>query len=106
MTALEAPASLVSGRRKSPGEYIWPIATFAVVIILFFFYKQLLPNLDSGTRQSVQNWLSISALNEMVIYVIMALGLNVVVGYAGLLDLGYVAFWGIGTYVAAELMSG
>ena len=31
-------------------------------------------------------------------YVVMALGLNVVVGFAGLLDLGYVAFFAIGAY--------
>ena len=37
-----------------------------------------------------------TAVNECMVYVIMALGLNVVVGYAGLLDLGYVAFWAIG----------
>ena len=105
-STLEAPASFVAGRRKSLGEYAWPIGTAIVVVLLFLFYKEMLPNLGSNTRQNVQNWLSLSALNEMIIYVIMALGLNVVVGYAGLLDLGYVAFWGLGTYVAAELMSG
>jgi branched-chain amino acid transport system permease protein len=45
-----------------------------------------------------------SALDGMVLaaaYVIMALGLNVVVGFAGLLDLGYVAFFAIGAHVAA-----
>ena len=31
-------------------------------------------------------------------YVVMALGLNIVVGFAGLLDLGYVAFYAIGAY--------
>jgi branched-chain amino acid transport system permease protein len=44
------------------------------------------------------------ALEDMVLaaaYVIMALGLNVVVGFAGLLDLGYVAFFAIGAHVAA-----
>jgi branched-chain amino acid transport system permease protein len=44
------------------------------------------------------------ALESMVLaaaYVIMALGLNVVVGFAGLLDLGYVAFFAIGAHVAA-----
>src|SRR5579884_2715736 len=39
-------------------------------------------------------------------YVIMALGLNVVVGFAGLLDLGYVAFFAIGAYTAGWLSSG
>ena len=37
----------------------------------------------------------------MAIFVMMALGLNIVVGYAGLLDLGYVAFYAIGAYTAA-----
>jgi branched-chain amino acid transport system permease protein len=44
------------------------------------------------------------ALENMVLaaaYVIMALGLNVVVGFAGLLDLGYVAFFAIGAHVTA-----
>ena len=48
-------------------------------------------------------------LNNMVLaaaYVVMALGLNVVVGFAGLLDLGYVAFYAIGAYTAAYLASG
>jgi branched-chain amino acid transport system permease protein len=40
-----------------------------------------------------------------LIYASLALGLNVVVGYAGLLDLGYVAFYGIGAYTYAELSS-
>src|SRR5687768_7036826 len=38
-------------------------------------------------------------------YAVMALGLNVVVGFAGLLDLGYVAFFAIGAHVAAYLGS-
>jgi branched-chain amino acid transport system permease protein len=39
-------------------------------------------------------------------YVVMALGLNVIVGLAGLLDLGYVAFFAIGAYTAAYFGSG
>ncbi len=34
----------------------------------------------------------------IVVYVMLALGLNIVVGYAGLLDLGYVAFFALGAY--------
>ena len=48
------------------------------------------------------------ALNTMTLaaaYVVMALGLNVVVGFAGLLDLGYVAFFGFGAYLYAFLSS-
>jgi branched-chain amino acid transport system permease protein len=41
----------------------------------------------------------------MIVYVMMAVGLNVVVGYAGLLDLGYVAFYAVGAYTAGWLAS-
>ena len=41
----------------------------------------------------------------MLVFTMMALGLNVVVGYAGLLDLGYVAFYAAGAYVAGWLAS-
>ena len=34
-----------------------------------------------------------------LLYVMLALGLNIVVGYAGLLDLGYVAFYAVGAYM-------
>ncbi len=40
------------------------------------------------------------------IYVVLALGLNIVVGYAGLLDLGYVAFFALGAYFVAALTNG
>src|SRR5829696_3570123 len=48
-------------------------------------------------------------LHDMVLtaaYVVMALGLNLVVGFASLLDLGYVAFFAIGAYTAAYFASG
>ena len=53
----------------------------------------------------MKQWLPLTAVNEAVVWVICAVGLNIVVGYAGLLDLGYVAFWAIGGYVAGWLMS-
>ena len=42
----------------------------------------------------------------ILVFAMMAVGLNVVVGYAGLLDLGYVAFYAIGAYTAGWLASG
>ncbi len=39
------------------------------------------------------------------LYTLLALGLNIVVGYAGLLDLGYVAFYAVGSYLTALLTS-
>ena len=44
-----------------------------------------------------------SALSRVALFTLFALGLNVVVGFAGLLDLGYVAFWAIGAYTAGIL---
>ena len=38
-----------------------------------------------------------------LIYVMLGLGLNIVVGFAGLLDLGYVAFYAVGAYTYALL---
>jgi branched-chain amino acid transport system permease protein len=40
-------------------------------------------------------------VDQIGIYVLLAIGLNVVVGYAGLLDLGYIAFYAIGAYSTA-----
>jgi len=45
------------------------------------------------------------AMGTVGIYVLMGLGLNIVVGLAGLLDLGYVAFFAIGAYTAGLLTS-
>ena len=40
-----------------------------------------------------------------LLYVLLALGLNIVVGYAGLLDLGYVAFYAVGAYMFGLMAS-
>ena len=44
-------------------------------------------------------------IDSALLYVLLALGLNIVVGYAGLLDLGYVAFYAVGAYLFALLAS-
>jgi len=44
-------------------------------------------------------------LDSALLYVLLALGLNIVVGYAGLLDLGYIAFYALGSYLFALLAS-
>jgi len=48
-------------------------------------------------------WVRIA--NYAILYVLLALGLNIVVGFAGLLDLGYIAFYAVGAYVYALLAS-
>jgi branched-chain amino acid transport system permease protein len=64
------------------------IALLAVLLVLF-------PLTQSGNTF----WIQVTA--QAGLFVLAALGLNIVVGYAGLLDLGYVAFFGIGAYTAA-----
>src|SRR5690606_7177952 len=44
-------------------------------------------------------------LDNVGLFILMGLGLNIVVGFAGLLDLGYVAFFAIGAYVIGILTS-
>lgn len=49
------------------------------------------------------HWVRIA--DTCLLYVMLALGMNIVVGYAGLLDLGYVAFYAVGAYLFAFLTS-
>ena len=64
-----------------------------LLLALVIFYPAIDSVLfSSGTSARVD------AYNNMGYYIILALGLNIVVGFAGLLDLGYVAFFVIGTY--------
>jgi branched-chain amino acid transport system permease protein len=48
---------------------------------------------------------TVHAVSDGMIYMLLALGLNIVVGYAGLLDLGYAAFFAIGAYAMGLLNS-
>jgi branched-chain amino acid transport system permease protein len=73
------------------------------VLVLVFLYPFYVANLFEipifGAFPSVDTGVT------MLIYIMMALGLNIVVGYAGLLDLGYVAFYAMGAYTAAWFAS-
>jgi branched-chain amino acid transport system permease protein len=65
------------------------VAYFVLVAIAVFY-----PLSIGGFWQEV-------LVDQIGVYVLLALGLNVVVGFAGLLDLGYIAFYAIGAYSAA-----
>ena len=92
-------------RQQGKARFAWPISFLVIVVVIFFFYDHVMPNLQNNVASGINDWLPLSTINESLVWVIMALGLNVVVGYAGLLDLGYVAFWAIGGYAAGWLMS-
>ncbi len=100
-------ATTAGGRsfRTTWQHYKWPIGYVAVILFLFFLYYSMLPNLVKAVSTPVYQWLPVATINECLMWAIMALGLNVVVGYAGLLDLGYVAFWALGGYTAGWLMA-
>jgi ABC-type branched-subunit amino acid transport system permease subunit len=63
-----------------------------VVVALALFYPPMLP----------VTWQN-AIVTQIGVYVLLAVGLNVVVGWAGLLDLGYIAFYEIGAYTTAYL---
>jgi branched-chain amino acid transport system permease protein len=84
----------------------WAISFLIAAVAIFLLYQYLLPNLNDNINSFFDDWLPMSVVDECMVWVICALGLNVVVGYAGLLDLGFVAFWAIGGYVAGWLFSG
>ena len=91
--------------RTRLAHHKWPIGYVVVIVFLFFLYFAILPNLVRPVSAPVIAWLPVATINECLMWAIMALGLNVVVGYAGLLDLGYVAFWALGGYTAGWLMA-
>lgn len=85
----------------------WPLGFLLLAVLAFIFYYGLVLGWFNRDVQAwVQNWVPLGSVNNALIWAMCALGLNIVVGYAGLLDLGFVAFWAIGGYVAGWLMSG
>jgi branched-chain amino acid transport system permease protein len=77
-----------------------PPWTEKAFIPVFFIVAALLPfAMDEGGDLIFDITLALA-------YVVMALGLNIIVGFAGLLDLGYVAFFAIGAYTMGWLGSG
>ncbi|MDZ5461818.1 ABC transporter permease subunit, partial [Azohydromonas lata] len=72
-------------------------------LVLFLLAAVALLALPLVAQGFGQGWVRIAAL--ALLYVMLALGLNIVVGYAGLLDLGYVAFYAVGAYLYALLAS-
>jgi branched-chain amino acid transport system permease protein len=75
---------------------------FLVVVVVLAYLLPLL-NPPIITTEPGNNFAL--ACFDMARFALVAVGLNVVVGYAGLLDLGYVAFFAVGSYCAAMLTS-
>jgi branched-chain amino acid transport system permease protein len=80
----------------------WALPTAAIVggIMYPFYYTHLF------TLPVFGAWPDVPTGVYMLVFMMMAVGLNIVVGYAGLLDLGYVAFYATGAYTTAWFASG
>ncbi len=72
-------------------------------IVLYVIAGLALVLLPMGLQVFGNAWVRIA--DTALLYVLLAIGLNIVVGYAGLLDLGYVAFFAVGAYMYALLAS-
>ena len=87
------PSTTLIPERKSPKAIAGMVLVAALVIL-----APMIVGAAGGNY-----WVRV--LDFAMLYVMLALGLNIVVGFAGLLDLGYIAFYAIGAYLAALLSS-
>ena len=94
----------VGGRRI--GRFIIPLAVLAIAVT-YPIWASSNGTVNPGLPQLpiFGTFPQMSTMVGMAVFVMMALGLNFVVGYAGLLDLGYVAFYAMGSYTAGWFAS-
>ncbi len=85
--------SSVFDTKANPTKAYINLGLLAVVLIAFPFISANFGN----------SWVRI--VDMALLYIMLALGLNIVVGFAGLLDLGYIAFYAVGAYLAGIFMS-
>jgi branched-chain amino acid transport system permease protein len=79
--------------KHNPRKAYTSFAILGIVLIAFPFFAAQFGN----------SWVRIMDL--ALLYIMLALGLNIVVGFAGLLDLGYIAFYALGAYMTGLLAS-
>jgi branched-chain amino acid transport system permease protein len=79
--------------KRNPQQARFSLLALLALMIIFPMIAQHFGN----------SWVRI--MDMALLYIMLALGLNVVVGFAGLLDLGYIAFYAIGAYSAGLLAS-
>src|SRR5712675_1128919 len=87
------PMVALNNLRKDPRVKWIGLALIAVALLALPFVLAM-----AGTA-----WVRIT--NLAILFVLLSLGLNIVVGFAGLLDLGYIAFYAVGAYAYALLAS-
>ena len=92
-----APNGAAPGRARMDNKRLLQLGGLSLLVLALALY----PILDSSATGLV----NVSNLADTGVYILLALGLNIVIGYAGLLDLGYAAFFAIGSYTYALLAS-
>jgi branched-chain amino acid transport system permease protein len=107
MTAMQGLGDAPPKDRPSiPSRFAWPLGFLVVALVLLvFYYLVVMGYVTDSVSTWSRTWIPLDTIDQALVWTMCALGLNVVVGYAGLLDLGYVAFWAIGSYVAGWLAS-
>eukprot|EP01037_Dinobryon_pediforme_P023511 gene23511-24987_t len=86
-------AFLTFDKKRNPRATNISLVAVLLLLIVFPFFASQFGN----------SWVRI--MDMALLYIMLALGLNIVVGFAGLLDLGYIAFYAIGAYTAGLLAS-
>jgi branched-chain amino acid transport system permease protein len=86
----------VNSTRPSPSTAAGRVRALLIIAVTLGAFLFLVPQLPTY---------HVRVIDTVLIYVLLGVGLNMVVGYAGLLDLGYVAFYAIGAYSYAILAS-
>ena len=94
-TAVAGARASVTNLQRLVPNWAWMLIFAGLAVLYPYILDQLLAQPDDLLDASIQT----------LAYIIMALGLNIVVGFAGLLDLGYVAFFAIGAFVMGWLGS-
>jgi branched-chain amino acid transport system permease protein len=93
--AMRKPRARVTELTTRAFEPRWAKPLLYLIILAFAIWY---PRTISSAAQN-------SLVSDVAIYALLGLGLNVVVGFAGLLDLGYIAFYAIGAYTTAYFTS-
>ena len=94
MNAPIPSATPIAAPSRVPAKTLAALMAFLVIALCAPFLVQI-----AGGNYWVR------VLDFALIYIMLALGLNIVVGFAGLLDLGYIAFYAVGAYLMALLGS-
>jgi branched-chain amino acid transport system permease protein len=105
MAQLTSSTMVARARRFQRTHPLGKLALPAILLAVFLAYPYYfdLPGIRSVTLDALG--LKLDTVFVIAVYVLLALGLNIVVGYAGLLDLGYVAFYALGAYTVGWFAS-